>query len=136
MLVNAKNLSEQALSILVLGKGYRSNDQSVWFEPDNPKKILAYEINELGNEDIPNFLAENYELNDKTNITLIDKCIKKRLNSANYKLIWLCSSAKEAEKYADSSRSVYEFLLPENPQDYILVSDLGAKGCLIAYTKI
>lgn len=47
MKLNTKNLSKEALEILALGKGYRSDDQSEMIIFQSPENILDFEINEL-----------------------------------------------------------------------------------------
>lgn len=133
MKLNTKNLSKEALEILALGKGYRSDDQSEMIIFQSPENILDFEINELENDDIPDFMSDNFGLDSGSTIKQISHCIKEILHADKYELVWLCSNKRDAESYADTPESVYEVDLPNKPTDYTLISDLGSEGCLVAY---
>lgn len=87
MKLNTKNLSKEALEILALGKGYRSDDQSEMIIFQSPENILDFEINELENDDIPDFMSDNFGLDSGSTIKQISHCIKEILHADKYELV-------------------------------------------------
>ena len=129
--MDISNLSKQALTILKNKKGYRSDDRSVFSMSDSfpePIKTIAYEVNALGNTDIPDTIETLYgEIVTKPKE--IDQFIQNKLNTNDYHLVWLTATKNEADQYADSTNSIYEVNLPD---DSMIVSDIGINGVLIA----
>lgn len=138
-------LSEANNKLVTTGCGFRTDECS-----DNnyhtPIEILDFEINELYNDDIPDTLKKLYSFNAK-NITEIDKFIKNQLKS-DYELIWLASDPLDAIEFYSSNHKRYPDLesaihkstgepIPVTKyflsRDYLIVSDVGVDGLLIAY---
>ena len=129
--MNINNLSKQALMILHNQKGYRSDDRSVFSMSDSfPEtiKTIAYEVNALGNTDIPDTIEVLYG-KIFTTPKQIDQFVKTKLGVERYYLVWLTATKDEADQYADSTNSIYEVDLPS---DSIIISDIGMEGVLIA----
>ena len=102
------NLSQQAARLIHQQYGFRTDAEST--QPIGgyePKETLDYEINELGNEDIPDTLNRLYNTNfvpdsdGAYNIDAIDSFIKHRLHTEAYQLIWLVDEWQQCfELYA------------------------------------
>lgn len=148
------NFSQQAARLIHQQYGFRTDAEST--QPIGgyePKSTIDYEINELGNEDIPDTLNRLYNTNfvpdsDGTyNIDAIDSFIKHRLHTDAYQLIWLVDEWQQCfELYAPNHitpKTPYDEIDPgEIPfidvyrvhPDDLIVSDLGYDGQLIATT--
>lgn len=133
-MIEVNVLSHPALVMLANGYGYRCDDQSELGACNaKPVEILDNEINELGNRDINDFISEHYGWDYNSTPVEIDCLIKKMLNAKGYHLIWLCDSKENDLHYVDDDPSnIYKVDLPENSQDYMLVSDIDTDGCLFA----
>lgn len=138
-------LSEANTKLIATGCGFRTDECSD-DTYHTPTEILDFEINELYNDDIPDTLKKLYNFNVK-NITEIDNFIKKQLRS-NYELIWLVSDPLDAIELYSSNHKRYSNLesaihkstkepIPVTkyllPQKYLIISDIGIDGILIAY---
>lgn len=160
MMINTSNskLTNQARQLLSQGYGFRTDEESVddGYKPD---EIINYEINELGNTDIPDTLNQLYntdfkpDKNDIYNITPIDNFIRKQLGLKShdyYQLIWLASSWHACyELYApghitpktphdipeclDAPPSIDKYFIKKSA---MLVSDLGYDGQLFAFPDL
>lgn len=140
-------LSQEALKIIANNYGYRSDDMSDWdnyrFKPIN---TLDTEINELGNNDIPDTMCRLYgtpnvnmcpkNKDGYINVKIFDQKIKELLHANNYHLIWLCDSIEHDQEYCDDPNSIYAVDLPENGSDFAVISDLGSEGILFAIKDI
>lgn len=109
MKLNTKNLSKEALEILALGKGYRSDDQSEMIIFQSPENILDFEINELENDDIPDFMSDNFGLDSGSTIKS-RKAVgsSSRMSgvscASDLATITLCRSPSESEERARRRR--------------------------------
>lgn len=133
--VEVKTISREAIRILASGIGFHSDDYSSLLGKNRPKDVIDFEINKLGNTDIPEFIASHYQDDCGKDVVKIDSVIKNLLHSDYYSLIWLCATPCDVSKqnYADRFESIYQVNLPRNSAQYMLVSDLGQEGCLLAY---
>lgn len=59
--VEVKTISREAMRILASGIGFRSDDYSSLLGKNRPKDVIDFEINKLGNTDIPEFIASHYQ---------------------------------------------------------------------------
>lgn len=128
--------SSQLHNIYKRKYGYRSEDNSSGVK--NLKNILKFEICELGNIDIIDFINNNYndiainydeEYKDLTNITqTIYDYLKYKLNADKLYGVWLCESIEDVHRYY--GESVVKVRLPDNA---IPISDLGIDGSLFVY---
>lgn len=149
-------ISSAAVHILAKGYGYRSEDYSDTDVIASNIQILDHEINDLGNDDIVDFVENHYGLPEKVVrdeddlvkrdeyncviqhglVRQIDSRIKDILHTQSYDLLWLCNSVKDviSSDYAESKDSIYKEVLSKNndPKNYILLSDLDSEGCLFA----
>lgn len=92
--------------------------------------VIEYEKNELGNDDIHDFIKSQYNIKPKD----IKAWLESKFNTKVDKLYgyWL-SSKLGIDTYIDS----FDDLITEIPlpDKYIILSDLGNDGCLIVSPK-
>lgn len=143
-----KLLTPSARQIIITRTGYRCEEQSTGYH--NAQDILDYEINELGNDDIPDTLKHlyHYEYQD-INQTL--SWIKQHLQADAIDLIWLAANWQSTiEFYSDGHKTINKlsqavdsnndpipidkYTLP-NHNAYLLISDCDVDGQLFAYPK-
>ena len=119
--------SDEAQMVLNNKYGYRTDDQSEWYVPDDPVAIMTQETEDLGNDDILD------TLNVKS-VESADKKIKKDLGADQYHVVWLTAKKDQALEYADdqSGDSIYKVDLSD--RKICIVSDIGSEGVLVAYT--
>lgn len=112
-------LSEEAEMVLSSKCGYRTDDQSEWYVPDDPVAIMTQETEDLGNDDILD------TLNVKS-VEGADKKIKKALGTDQYHVVWLTAKKDQALEYADdqSGDSIYKVDLSD--RKLFIVSDIGS----------
>lgn len=120
-------LSKEAKMVLDSKCGYRCDDQSEWYVPNDPVAIMTQETEDLGNDDILD------TLNVKS-VESADKKIKKALRTDQYHVVWLTAKKDQALEYADdqSGDSIYKVDLSD--RKICIVSDIGSEGVLVAYT--
>lgn len=148
MTPDLKLLTPSARQIIITSTGYRCEEQSTGYH--NAQDILDYEINELGNNDIPDTLKRiyHYEYQD-INHTL--SWIKQQLKTDAIDLIWLAANWQSTiEFYSDDHKSINKlsqaidsnnnpipidkYTLP-NHNAYLLISDCDVDGQLFAYPQ-
>ena len=137
--------------------GYRTEDFSGSGVRDL-REVIAFEIDELGNSDIPLYMFENYNiLQNYENIIdsigsytegdelgvdeyiqdIIEDIftfVKDKLGTPTLFAIWLTDTDKSWYIKEDSSVDKYTILGKEG-EDYLVLSDLGSDGKLIAYKE-
>ena len=110
--------------------GYR-NDDYYGSHITDLYKIVEYEIEELGNLDIPDYLYEHYEFDYVDDETLSEQTVgflKSEFPEYRYGL-WLASKKSVSELYGGEFSEVREYKIPETA---IIISDLGFDGFLVA----
>lgn len=153
--IKENNLSKETQIIIMENKGYRS-EIPYGSGVRNLKELIAFEISELGNSDIVLFFNEVYKLNldseyDENSNKELDLMIQenysyytekiinfitKKFNckSSNLNAVWLATKEAVSEFYCKgySDKNIDEYILPSK---YLIISDLGFDGTLIAYTE-
>lgn len=142
-------LSKEAEQVLETGIGYRCLDQATSdFGEYKPMDVFDDEINNLGNEDIPDTI-ENLYHNKLIKPKDIDIFCKFILKSDYYNVIWLTSDPLDAVEYYSDGYKRFDNLssaihndgtsIPVNkyilPKKRLLLSDLGNEGQLFAYAE-
>lgn len=136
-------LSQSAQQVIKTHVGYRCVE-NVTTDYHKPLDILDFEINELYNDDILDFLENHYNIIVK-NIYSINKFIKNQLG--NYDLIWVTANPLKAiEFYSNGHHKFTDVKLAKHsngdiipvekyqlPDKIMILSDLGEEGQLIAY---
>lgn len=143
-----KLLTTSAQQIIITSTGYRCEEQSTGYH--NAQDILNYEINELGNDDIPDTLKHLYHY-EYQGINQTLSWIKQRLQTDAIDLIWLAANWQTTiEFYSDGHKAtnslsqavdsnndpipINKYTLP-NSKDYLLISDCDVDGQLFAYPQ-
>lgn len=142
-------VSPEAQQILKTGIGYRCEDQATG-DYHYPKEVVAFEENELGNTDIGDTLLKfyNFKFNDQLGGTAanpgVDAEMTQKLSNflfdnlgGDFDLIWLATDLDAIrEFYSDekltgerSAINTWKF----NHTPFMIISDLGVDGQLIAY---
>ena len=113
--------------------GYRSDDYSecAWdIVGPKPIEILTQEIADMGNKDIQDTIKLLYSVT-VSKPDEVDQFVQKRLETKNYKLIWLTDTKANDQRYTDDPDSIYSVDLRD--KELLPISDLAAEGFLIAY---
>lgn len=119
--------------------GYRSSDSSVFSATDifHPlRHTVAYEMLELGNKDICYTLKDKYNIKldlrrkQRTLMEEVCKYIEGYFGTKDLVCIWLCTRAAYAAYLYGAD--VCKVCIPDNA---LLISDLGADGCLYVFLE-
>lgn len=136
-------MTKQAQQILQTGIGYRY-ESFMGSGVRNFTEVVTFETIELGNDDI--FLTMRYLYHLKVDLrkrrnTLISEItnavshylgISKDLLEA----IWVCADVKSCFKqYGTWAASINNYTVVQFTDKYMLISDIGIDGCLIAYRR-
>lgn len=139
-------LSEPAQKLVKTNTGYRCLDQ-VDDEYHKPVDVFDFEINELGNSDISDTIKNLYGIDTNNETKQIDQFVKRILNTDFYHIRWLASDPLDAVEYYSDFHQRFNTLddakhddgspIPVRkyvlPADYIILSDIGSDGQLIAW---
>jgi len=132
-------MTEELKKLIKTRIGYRNENVSHSGKMLPAKKILQYEYEELGNEDILDTLYSQEFIDEPTYekaILFIDE-LNKIYEKELYGL-WLCSSIKDVkENYPDNYEdyTISEVAVYKIPKEYVVLSDLGSQGILILSDK-
>lgn len=139
MLKQSDKYSDDLNKMIKQREGFRNEACSTLFFGASLYDIIEYEITELNNIDIPDFL--NIEYDDVEDDTLLDNVVKK-LNDMildhnndkktvnNYHGIWLCASAQQVSQYYKTDDDSWDLHSYEIKDDFIPISDLSDEGVL------
>lgn len=139
-------LSKPAQKLVKTNTGYRCLDQ-VNDEYHKPVDVFDFEINELGNSDISDTIKDLYGIDTNNETKQIDQFVKRILNTDFYHIRWLASDPLDAVEYYSDFHQRFNTLddakhddgspIPVRkyvlPADYIILSDIGSDGQLIAW---
>lgn len=128
--------------------GYRS-DEAYGSNVSKIEDVLDFEINELGNEDILDYIKDNYNIHidysktSKNNITDIVNQLRKKVGKNITRCLWLCDNIEDVvNNYLDLDKIEYyneQDALTRYISQYkisdIVLSDLSEDGKLYAYTE-
>lgn len=120
-------LSKNGTAILKNKVGYRCEEHQSRDTIPSFRDMLEFEMNELGNEDIPLTINSLYHKKMKTVDDIINFCLNK-LGSSFIHYKWLCSSKQDAKKWYSGEgtlKAVY------NSGNMFIISDLMDEGCLV-----
>lgn len=141
-------INPEAKQILKSKIGYRCLDQTDG-EYHCPKDVILFETNELGNTDIGDTMLNFYDFKfdeklhgteNNSNITaeMVQKLVDylKIHVGPDFDLIWITATKKAAlENYGDTGQgNLEEWNFGADP-NFMIVSDLGYDGQLIAYQE-
>lgn len=141
-------VNPEAKQILKNKIGYRCLDQTN-SDYHNPKDIILFETNELGNTDIGETMLKFYnfkfndalhgtdnnpEINEAMAAKLVDY-LKQNVGS-DFDLVWVTADKKTAlENYGDEDQGNLEEWNFGADSNFMIISDLGYDGQLIAYQE-
>lgn len=138
MLPALSALSTETRKILTSKKGYR-NDEFFGDRVLDLYDIIQYEIIELGNEDIPDTLLntqpefQNYIKDGSLEELAKSCCVFLKEKYPRYKTgLWLATKEAVQTLYR-GTENISEYHIPA---EYIVLSDLGFDGCLLAFEQI
>lgn len=95
-------------------------------------EIIEFEMDELENEDIPDYIKKNYGYTGRDDSSEdVISFLKENLPEHKYGL-WLASKEAVKRLYDGSEENIVEVKIPN---DAVIVSDLGFDGFLIATKK-
>lgn len=127
MNISNLQLTNQTRDIIKNKKGYRND---YLFDGDNflIMDVIAYETEELQNTDIFEFTKSQYAINNLEIKNWLESLFK--MSTKNLYGYWYASK-KGIELYIDNPENelITELKLPKK---YVILSDLGYDGCLIA----
>lgn len=123
--------------ILATNQGYRNDNIS---DPDADeftlRDVLDYEINELENTDIYEYLSDNGDgldgIDDVSDILIYVYSELGLPDESEVYGLWLTSVDAVIELYDGDTSNPETITSYELPDDYIILSDLGEDGVLIA----
>jgi hypothetical protein len=137
-----KKVSKELGSMITSGIGFRYEEYN-HITYKNPEDVIKFEIFDLGNEDIIDFVESYYDIKypsdkliDRYN-TIID-FIKENLNESNInniEVIWLASTDIAATYYGDMNENNIKKFKFNDTDNIMVISDLGYEGHLFAYKK-
>lgn len=130
---NMQEASAELRSFMKNKVGYRSDDYSecAWdVIGPKPIEILTQEISDMDNKDIFDTIKLLYGIT-VSKPDEVDQFVQKRLETKNYKLIWLTDTKENDQQYADDPDNIYSVDLRD--KELLPISDLAAEGFLIAY---
>ncbi|RMG26239.1 MAG: hypothetical protein D6732_21440 [Methanobacteriota archaeon] len=123
--------------------GYRTEDYGGSMERDI-RSVLDYEVNELGNHDVMNFISSVWGIDNPT----IDSVVRMLEESGVTNAVWLCRSAKDCFIHyilceEDEDIDVEPFFRGDNDdlyqidrytiEDGVVLCNLGSYGMLVGY---
>ena len=123
-------LSNTASQIIAFNKGYRND---FLFDGDDHQilDVISYENDELGNDDIFDFIKKIYRIDIVKNSDEFKTWLEKIFQTSVDNLFgyWLTSKDSCIALYTDTlDDEITELTLP---MDYLILSDLSVDGCLI-----
>ena len=123
-------LSNTTAQIVAANTGYRND----FLFDGNDHQILAvisYEHDELGNDDIFNFIKKSYHIDIVKHPDEFKSWLEKVFQTSVNNLFgyWLTSQDSCLDLYADTlNDEITKLILPN---DYLILADLSVDGCLI-----
>lgn len=148
--------SQSCRDMIVSCIGYRDNEYGNSGEVDI-RKVITFEIIELGNLDIITTMMDNYsdfplrytdeELEKNImDSNFADKCIdtvieyvSNRLNSNNINVMWFTTGQGLLDNYApeiiEDKDDYLDWCKYKIPTPFLIISDLGDQGSLFAYAN-
>lgn len=123
-------LSKTATQIVTANTGYRND---FLFDGDDHQilAVIAYEHDELGNDDVFDFVKKIYHIDIVKHPDEFKAWLEKvfQTNVTNLFGYWLTSEDNCIELYTDAlDNEITKLTLPTN---YLILSDLSIDGCLI-----
>ena len=139
-------LSAEARKVITTHTGFRC-EECTDYDYHEPLEVLNYEVNELGNNDIPDTIDYLYNQH-LDSVNEIDAFIKRQFRTDNYELIWVASDPVDAIEFYGEDHKRYsnlasaidgDGLIPVTKYSWqnnvLLISDCGIDGQLLAYVN-
>lgn len=133
--------------MITSGEGWRNHYGSSGIT--DLREVLTYEVKELGNTDIFDFVQKNYVKNNFCQLDYekndLDKCIDDTIDyirslfttdkNKKVNVVWLTDYQNMLDKYVDSETDIVALRVLIHELDMRPISDLGYDGALFATIK-
>jgi len=127
---NKINISKELSSILASREGYR-NENFRGMGTSRVEKIILFEIRELCNSDVLDFMGKRYKIDKPTFKTCVRHIQKMAIENFGKKEafgLWLTTRDGALRNYCDEGENIIsKYALPKNS---FPISDLGDEGAL------
>ena len=134
---NFDSLTVESQKILAFGYGWR-NDYVYGSGIDDALKIIDYEVFELGNTDILHTCRKLYNLKldirkKKESVYTVKMFLRSVFGETKIFGMWF-GTEDNIKKYYEGCPDCTCYSLPKNYGSALVISDLGAEGCLVVST--